>query len=152
MVVLLDTSAVVLLLRRHPPPEAAGLLDAARTAIDSGSALLPAVAASELLVGERRPAESEILGEALARIPTVILAPEAARLAGTLGAFLASRGAAIPLPDLLVAATALWLDVPLLTWDWDFARSVRVAEGRATTHPGAQVWRQLRLHAASRGD
>lgn len=150
MAVLLDTSAVVLLLRRHSPPDTAALLDAARTAIDSGSALLPAVAASELLVGERRPAESEILGHALARIPTAILAPEAARLAGAMGAFLASRGAAIPLPDLLVAGTALWLGVPLLTWDGDFARSIQVAERRGTPHPGAQAWSRLRLHAASR--
>jgi len=147
--VLLDTTAAVLLLRRKPPQEARPLLDAALGAIAGGTALLPAVAAAELLLGERRPEGAGRLRTALSHLPVVVLPAEAAAEAGSMGGFLASVGASVPLPDLLIAATALWLGVPLLTWDSDFPRSVAVARGSDSRHPGAEPWRALRLHPAS---
>jgi predicted nucleic acid-binding protein len=88
--------------------------------------------------------------EALTRVPTVLLPVEAARLAGVMGAFLAREGGPLPLPDLMVASTAAWLDLPLLTWDGDFARSLRLARTSGFRHPGAEAWRRLNLHPASR--
>jgi len=67
-----------------------------------------------------------------------------------LGAFLSSRGSPIPLADLLIAATAVWLGVPLLTWDGDCARAKREALRAPPTHQGADLWRSLDLHPASR--
>lgn len=149
MAALFDTSVAVLLLRRHPREEAGELIRAAEAEIGGGGALLPAVAVAELVVGERSAHGARTLADALSRIPTVVLPVEAAADAGAMGAFLAAEGAPIPFPDLLVAATAVWLDVPLLSWDADYARSVRVASGSGTDHPGAAAWRALRLHPAS---
>ena len=150
MPVLLDTTAAILLLRRHPPAEAEALIRVAKAEIEDGRAVLPAVAVTELLVGERRPVEAARLMEALTRVPTVLLPVEAARLAGAMGAFLAGEGEPVPLPDLMVASTAAWLEVPLLTWDGDFARSLRLARTSESRHPGAEAWRKLNLHPASR--
>jgi predicted nucleic acid-binding protein len=147
---LFDTTVAVLLLRRTAPPDAADLLRAARAEIADGGALLSAVAVCELLIGERTPAGSRRLADALARLPAVIAAVEVAADAGMMGAFLGERGSPVPLPDLLIAATAIWLDVPLLTWDDDFDRSRAVALESTSDHPGADLWRSLRLHPASR--
>lgn len=151
MAALFDTTVAVLLLRRNPPDEVAGLIGAAGTEIEAGGALLPAVAVSELVVGERSERGARELAAALARIPVVVLSAEAAGHAGSMGAFLAAKGATIPFPDLLVAATAVWLDLPLLTWDGDYARACGVAAGSSSAHSGAELWRDLRLHPASRG-
>lgn len=147
---LFDTTVAVLLLRREPRADAAELLEAARAEIAGGGALLPAVAVAELVVGERTAAGVNDLAGALARLPAAILPVEAAVDAGTMGSFLVSEGAQVPFPDLLVATTAIWLDVPLLTWDGDFARARRVATRSRGDHPGARLWRRLRLHPASR--
>jgi predicted nucleic acid-binding protein len=147
---LFDTTVAVLLFRKHPPEEARDLVQAAEREIRGGGALLPAVAATELMIGESTPAGVARLEKALARIPTVPLTPEAARNAGSMGSFLRRAGAPVPLPDLLVAATALWLDVPLLAWDEDYPRSIRIAEESEADHPGAQLWRSLALLPASR--
>jgi predicted nucleic acid-binding protein len=148
---LFDTTVGVLLLRRRPPPETGTLIRAAQAEILAGAALFPAVAASELLAGEKDEEKGRALSRSLARIPTAVLTPEAAGDAGTMGAFLRGAGQAVPLPDLLIAATAVWLELPLLTWDGDYARSVRVAGEATSTHPGALLWRRLRLHPASLG-
>lgn len=150
MPALFDTTVAVLLLRRAPRDEAAAVVQAATAEIEGGGAFLPAVAVAELLIGERNAAGARRLAEALARIPAAILPVEAAGDAGSMGAFLAARGAPVPFPDLLVAATAVWLDVPLLTWDGDFARARSVAMQSRAEHPGAALWRRLRLHPASR--
>ncbi len=150
MAALLDSTVAVLLLRGASRDEAATVVQAANAEIEGGGAFLPAVAVSELLIGERTAAGARRLAEALAHIPAAILPVEAAGDAGSMGAFLASRGASVPFPDLLVAATAVWLDVSLLTWDGDFARARSVAMQSGAEHPGAALWRRLRLHPASR--
>ena len=130
--------------------EAAELLRVARAEIAAGSALLPAAAASELILGERTSTGVQELASVLDRVPTVILSTEAARHAGGMGAFLAGRGAPVPFGDLLIAATAVWLEVPLLTWDADYARARQEALRFRGVHPGADLWRSLQLHPASR--
>lgn len=150
MAALFDTTVGVLLLRSERPDEAGDLVRAARAEIAGGTALLPAVAVSELVVGERTEVGVRKLTETLARLPAVILPVEAAGHAGAMGAFLRSAGAPVPLPDLLIAATACWLEVPLLTWDGDYARSRRTALASPSGHPGADLWRRLELHPASR--
>lgn len=151
MAALFDTTVGVLLLRRSLPAEAGELTRAARTEIEAGTALLPAVAVSELLVGESSEAGTETLLAGLGALPTVVLPPGAAREAGVMGGFLRAAGAPVPLPDLLIAATALWLEIPLLTWDGDYARARGVAVDSCLEHTGRELWLELRLHPASRG-
>lgn len=153
---LFDTTVVVLLSRSGRSrsdrgEETAELIRAARDAIRDGTAVLPTVAVSELLVGERSPKGSGSLASTAMGLPTAILPVEAARHAGLMGSFLRTHGRPVPLPDLLIAATALWLDLPLLTWDGDYGRSRDVAEGSRSRHEGAELWRRLRIHPASRG-
>jgi predicted nucleic acid-binding protein len=62
--------------------------------------------------------------------------------AGRMGAVARARGALVPVPDLLIAATAITLDIPLLTCDSDFGRGSGLG-GRAGD------WARLRLHPAS---
>ena len=147
---LFDTTVGVLLLRGKPPADAAPLLAAARAEISTGAAAISSATLSELLIGERDADGVEKLRTVLARLPAVPASSEVGWRAGTMGAFLAIRGASVPFPDLLIAATALWLEIPLLTWDGDFARARRVALNSRSMHPGAELWRKLELHSASR--
>jgi predicted nucleic acid-binding protein len=147
---LLDTTVGVLLLRRRPPAEVAPLLAAAHAEIATGGAAIASATVAELVAGERDPRAVETLSAALNRIPAVPLSAEVAGHAGAMGAFLFASGAPIPVPDLMIAATALWLEVPLLTWDGDFQRSRRLAVESRSGHPGAVLWRTLELHPASR--
>lgn len=167
MAAVFDTTVAVLLLRRDRVPsggrealersaarnareDPAELIRVARTEIASGAAILPAVAVSELLIGERSAKRTDTLASLLARLPTAVLPAEAARHAGLMGSFLRERGGSVPVPDLLIAATAVWLDVSLLTWDSDYSRSLHLARKSRSTHEGAELWRRLSLHPASR--
>lgn len=150
MAALFDTTVAVLLLRRSPPEQAGELIRAARSEIAAGTALLPASAVAELVIGEKGESGARRLASALERLPAAVLPVEAALDAGSMGAFLVLHGMPIPYPDLLIAATAVWLDVPLLTWDTDYSRSFRLAVESDSTHPGAELWRRLRIHSSSR--
>jgi predicted nucleic acid-binding protein len=145
---LFDTSVAVLLIRRSVPAAAGDLMRAAEQEIASGTAILPAVAISELLIGERSAAVTE-LSARLRNVPTAVLPVDAAADAGVMGAFLSGRGASVPLPDLFIAATAVWLGIPLLAWDSDYARASRLAHEEGGGHPGARLWRSLRLHPST---
>lgn len=147
---LLDSTVGILLLRRKPVSEASGLIREARAEIGRGTAFLPAVTVTELLLGERKPKRIQVLSELLARIPTVPLTEEAAHIAGTMGAFLRTRAAPVPFSTLVTAATAVWLDLPLLTWDPDFHRAGQIARQEPSNHPGSEPWQKLRLHPESR--
>lgn len=144
MATVLDTSALVVLLRRRRPPELEPVAAAARGELESGRALLSAVTAAELLVGSRRRAGEDPLLGLLERLPVVDTGREVAGMAGLMGAAARQAGATIPLPDLLIAATAVWLDVPLLTCDRDFRRGMEAGGGW-----GFGDWLKLRLHPAS---
>lgn len=145
MATVLDTSALVVLMRRRRPAELEPVADAARGELEAGRALLSAVTAAELLVGSRREVARGSLMELLDQLPVVEAGREVARIAGQMGATATRAGATIPLPDLLIGATAIWLDVPLLTCDSDFRRGIE-AGGGSSLGP----WPRLRLHAASR--
>jgi len=144
MATVLDTSALVVLLRRSRPPELEPVAEAARGELESGRALLSAVTAAELLVGSRGRAGGDPLLDLLERLPVVDTGREVAGMAGLMGAAARRAGATIPLPDLLIAATAVWLDVPLLTCDTDFRRGMEAGGGS-----GPGPWAKLRLHPAS---
>jgi len=148
---LFDTTVGVLLLRRKLRADALRAIEAAKAEIRDGGAVLPAAAAAELLVGERDAASFSELSERLAGIPTAVLPAEAAGYAGSMGAFLAGEGAAVPFPNLLIAATAVWLEIPLLAWDGDYPRARNAALASDSPHPGAELWRRMLLHPASLG-
>lgn len=151
---LFDTTVAVLLLRRgRDTAEGEGVQRLLRTAeaqIRLGTAVLPAIAVSELLVGEQSDADGRALADMLIPLPTVIFPVEAARAAGRMGSFLRRVGQTVPTPNLVIAATAVWLDLPLLTWDADYDRAVGVARKARSTHTGVALWEGLRLDPASR--
>ncbi|HUG39540.1 MAG TPA: PIN domain-containing protein [Longimicrobiales bacterium] len=144
MAILLDTSAVVVFLRRGRPARYEAAATAAGEALAGGRALLSAVSSAELLVGARDRRAVADLSSLLASVPVVAVDREVGALAGRMGALARQAGATIPLPDLLIAATAAWLDVPLLTCDSDHARGAALG-----TSPAGGPWSSLRLHAAS---
>ena len=117
---------------------------AARDEIEAGRALVSAVTAVELLVGAQNEGAVRRLSDLLEVLPVVAADREVATDAGRMGAHARSRGATIPAPDLLIAATAVWLNLPLLTCDSDFGRGERLGkEGNGSS------WSRLRLHPAS---
>ena len=144
MATVLDTSALVVLMRRARAPAMEPVVVAARETLEGGRALLSAVTAAELLVGARDGGASERLGRLIDGLPVVAADREVGMLAGRLGTVARTAGLTIPLPDLLIAATAVWLDVPLLTCDSDFGRGRALA---SEAEPG--LWSSLRLHPAS---
>jgi predicted nucleic acid-binding protein len=113
--------------------------------MEAGRALLSSVTAAELLVGSRGRSASALLEQLLSRLPVVDAGREIAKVAGQMGAAARQAGATIPLPDLLIGATAVWLDVPLLTCDSDFRRGIEAVGGS-----GLGAWSRLKLHGASR--
>lgn len=144
MATLLDTSALTVLIRRSPPQHLRAVRRAARDEIEAGRALVSAVTAVELLVGARGPEGVGRVSELLEVLPVVAAERTVAMDAGRMGFDARSGGATIPVPGLLIAATAVWLEIPLLTCDSDFGRGRRLGEG-ANDSP----WSRLRLHPAS---
>lgn len=144
MATLLDTSALVIFLRRRRDPALAQVADAARQALEAGRGLLSVVTSAELLVGARDAEAVARVSALLDALPVVAAGREVGELAGRMGAAARAAGETIPLPDLLIAATAVWLDVPLLTCDSDFGRGRDLASAAA-----AGPWSSLRLHPAS---
>ena len=137
---------MVLLSRRGSVEGTKRLMEVALDAIETGRAAIPLATRMELLLSARA---GEIVAPHLSSIPVVVAPDEVSNDAGLMGAFLRKRGRPIQFPDLIVAATALWLDVPLLTWDGDYSRSHELAVSTGSDHPGAELWRRLRLHPAS---
>jgi len=142
---LLDTSALVALLRRSPPPGAGAVAAAAASEIRSRAAVLSAVTVVELVVGARDAAAESTILELVGRLPVVAAEREIAEIAGRMGRRARASGATVPVPDLLIAATARWLGIPLLTCDSDFARGRDLARGSGPGDP----WSGFTLHAAS---
>jgi predicted nucleic acid-binding protein len=141
---LVDTSALVVLLRRAHAAELSGVAAAARAELEAGQALMSVVTAMELVVGARDGNAVKRLTRLLDGVPVVGAGREIGEIGGRLGAVARWNGQSIPLPDLLIAATAIWLDVPLLTCDSDFGR------GRALgSLPEPGPWAEFRLHPAS---
>lgn len=145
MATLLDTSALVVLLRRRPAERLAGVAEAAAQEIRAQQAVVSAVTVTELLVGARDRRAEARLHDLLERIPAVAVDRDVASLAGRLGRATRTAGAILPVADLLIAATALRLDLPVLTCDSDFARGRTLAEHAGARHP----WHGFTLHWAS---
>ncbi len=153
MATILDTSALIVLVRRRRPPGLEPVAEAARGELEAGRALVSVVTAAELVVGARDADAVERLTGLLDRLAVVDAGREVGLLAGRMGADARSAGRPIPVPDLLIAATAVWLDLPLLTCDSDFARGMELGAGRDADDPAAAAdddpWASLRLHPAS---
>ncbi len=145
MATLLDTSALVVLLRRRPPTGREGVAELTKMKLVAGEALVSVVTVTELTIGARDRSAEARLEELLARIPVVALHREAARRAGQMGRTARAEGMTLPLSDLVIAATAAWLEVPLLTCDSDFARGRELSSGARAGHP----WHGFRLDPGS---
>ena len=68
-----------------------------------------------------------IINEQLAALEQATILDQTWDRAARLGHQLARKGQSVPLPDLLIAATALLHDLPLWSVDSDFKRIVAVA-------------------------
>lgn len=145
MATLVDTSALVVLLRRSPPQGTEGVAVALQAELRARGAVVSAVTLAELVVGARDSAAEARVLELLHRLPVVVAAREVAERAGRMGRSARARGATLPLPDLLIAATAAWLGVPLLTCDSDFGRGRDLASAATLGDP----WHGFALHPAS---
>ncbi len=145
MASLVDTSALIALLRRSPPQGTEGVAVAVEAELRARSAIISAVTLAELVVGARDPAAEARILDLLNRLPVVAADREVAERAGRMGRRARARGATLPLPDLLIAATAQWIGVPLLTCDSDFGRGRDLAAVATPDDP----WRGFELHPAS---
>ena len=67
------------------------------------------------------------LDEQLGALEQVSITEETWLRAARLGHMLARKGQSVPLPDLLIASTALQHDLPLWTVDADFKRIAAIA-------------------------
>jgi len=108
-------------------------------------AIVSAVTLAELVVGARDAAAEARVLALLKRLPVVATDWEVAERAGRMGRRARARGMTLPLADLLIAATAQWIGVPLLTCDPDFGRGRDLASGAPPHDP----WRGFELHPAS---
>ncbi len=81
---------------------------------------------AELLIGVKTLERWEILDEQLAALEQVPMTESTWAQAARLGHMLARKGQSVPLPDLLIAATALLQDLTLWTVDSDFKRIAAV--------------------------
>lgn len=150
MATLLDTSALVVFLRRGRPSAAhERLASAVGEELRSGQAVLSAVTVAELLVGASEPAGATVLLKLAERVPVIGSGRELAAQAGAMGSYLRGRGSMVPVVDLLIAATAVWLEVPLLTCDSDFARGRATAVEDGQPSVDRDSWRSLQIHPAS---
>jgi predicted nucleic acid-binding protein len=149
---LFDTSAVAAYVRRRSPHEQ--VVQVARAELAAGGAVLSVVSAAELLIGARDEAGGARLKTLIEALTVVPVDLTVGMMAGELGAYARRRGATIPLPDLLIAATALRLELPVLTVDSDFARgrSLALDDSDPGGEEGGRLWRRLQLHAASTGE
>lgn len=82
---------------------------------------------AELLIGVKTPERWAILNEQLAALEQAPIVDQTWERAARLGHQLARKGQSVPLPDLLIAATALLHGLPLWSVDSDFKRIVAVA-------------------------
>lgn len=82
---------------------------------------------AELLIGVKTMERWEILDEQLAALEQVPTTESTWSRAARLGHMLARKGQSVPLPDLLIAATALLQGLTLWTVDSDFKRIAAVA-------------------------
>jgi predicted nucleic acid-binding protein len=81
---------------------------------------------AELLIGVKTPERWALLDEQLSALEQVSITESTWAQAARLGHKLARKGQSVPLPDLLIAATALLHGLTLWTVDSDFKRIAAV--------------------------
>lgn len=82
---------------------------------------------AELLIGVKTPERWVILDEQLAALEQISISESTWAQAARLGHQLSRKGQSVPLPDLLIAATALLHGLTLWTVDSDFKRIAAMA-------------------------
>jgi tRNA(fMet)-specific endonuclease VapC len=120
MGVILDSSIAIAAERRGDT--VAGLLRQIVAQFGDQAAALSSIGLTELVHGIHRATTPDIrqrresfIADLLTEIPVYPFTRDTAMLAGKLDAEQQSRGIVIPFPDLLIGATALWLDYALVT-------------------------------------
>jgi predicted nucleic acid-binding protein len=103
------------------------LKDRLREFLVAGSAWICWPIRAELLIGVKTPERWAILNEQLAALEQAPILDQTWERTARLGHQLARKGQSVPLPDLLIAATALLHGLPLWSADSDFKRIVAVA-------------------------
>lgn len=146
MATVVDTSVLAALIRKRASGHEQAVR-AARDEITAGRGLISVVTLAELLVGARDAAGAERLRALLRPIPIAPLDEQTGLVAGRLGAYARRRGGTVPLPDLLIAATALRLEASLRTIDSDFARGRQMALDDDRPDEDAHLWRALRIES-----
>jgi len=143
--VLLDTSALISWVRRRPPPGLEHMRSVVDAELRSGRGIVSTVTVTELMAGARGTEGAALLMSVLDRVPAIAVEREVAEIAGGMGRVAREKGGTLPVADLLIAGTARWLDVPLLTADSDFLRGLEYAQESDPSGP----WHGFGLHAAS---
>lgn len=135
MGVILDSSIVIAAERRGDT--VARLLRQIVTEFGNQEAALSSIGLTELVHGIHRAIASDIrqrrehfIADLVAEIPVYPFTRETATLAGRLDAEQQARGVVIPFPDLLIGATALWLDYAVITVNLRHFQQI----------PGLTVW------------
>lgn len=120
MGVILDSSIVIAAERRGDT--VARLLRKIVTEFGDQEAALSSIGLTELVHGIHRAITPDIrqrretfIADLLAEIPVYPFTRDTAMLAGKLDAEQQAQGVVIPFPDLLIGATALWLDYAVVT-------------------------------------
>lgn len=103
------------------------LQDRVKELLTAGSAWICWPIRAELLIDVKTPERWVILNEQLAALEQATILDRTWERAARLGHQLARKGQRVPLPDLLIAATALLHGLPLWSVDSDFKRIAAVA-------------------------
>jgi|LGOV01.1.fsa_nt_gb predicted nucleic acid-binding protein len=109
MKTVIDTSAIIAFLRKVKPGDQVARL------LESNQAVIPAVCVFELLAGVKSPVHIHQRQQLLSLAEIIPMDRKIAETAAELFTKLRSTGKTIDNEDLMVAATALFLDIPVLT-------------------------------------
>lgn len=103
------------------------LKDRLRELLIAGSVWIWWPIRAELLIGVKTPERWAIINEQLAALVQASISDQTWKRAARLGHQRARKAQSVPLPDLLIATTALLHGLPLWSVDSDFKRIVAVA-------------------------